>query len=120
MALIRKNDKRKVVTNSHLISIYNVCYKVITKILANKLRNVLSNLVGGEQCGFIPRHCPMNNILSVQEVGHSIEHDLKDHLRMIVKIDVEKAYDTLSCNIVFATLVKIEFPPVWVSWVGLV
>lgn len=96
MALIPKNDSPKIVTNFHLISLCNVCYKVIIKILAKRIRNVLPNLIGRKQCGFIVGHYPMDNILAVQEVAHSIEHDLRSPPRMIAKIDDEKAYDTLS------------------------
>lgn len=54
----------------------------------------------------------MNNILAVQEVAHSIEHDFKDSCRMIVKNNVKKSYAILSWNAVFANLIKMDFPPI--------
>lgn len=80
LALIPKHDKPKIVTDYRPISLCNVCYKVITKIMADRLRNILPNLIGKEQCGFISSHSPLDNILVVQEVAHSIENNSKDPL----------------------------------------
>lgn len=36
---------------------------------------------------------------------------------MLVKIDIEKAYDTLSWSAILATMTKMHFPPRWISWI---
>ena len=36
---------------------------------------------------------------------------------MIVKVDVEKAYDTLSWKVILATLAKMNFPTIWLVWI---
>lgn len=33
---------------------------------------------------------------------------------MLAKVDIEKAYDTLSWNAILATMIKIGFPALWV------
>lgn len=48
-------------------------------LLANRLKIVLPNLVKKEQCGYIASRSPLDNILAVQEVEHSIEQDYKYH-----------------------------------------
>lgn len=37
--------------------------------------------------------------------------------RMIVKIDIEKAYDTISWKVILATLTKMKFSTLWISWI---
>lgn len=55
MALIPKVDHPKKVSNFCLISLCNVCYKIIMKMLANHLKGILVNVISWEQCGFVPR-----------------------------------------------------------------
>lgn len=36
---------------------------------------------------------------------------------MIVKLDIERAYDTVSWNAILATLTRMNFPSKWISWI---
>ena len=36
---------------------------------------------------------------------------------MMIKLDIEKAYDALEWNAILTTFTKIEFPDVWISWI---
>lgn len=77
----------------------------------------MPNLVGREQCGFIGDHNSLDNILTVQEMVHSIKKDFNVHLRIIVKIDIEKVYDMLSQNVILTTVYKMGFLAIWISWI---
>ncbi|XP_039127505.1 uncharacterized protein LOC120263608 [Dioscorea cayenensis subsp. rotundata] len=52
--------------------------------------------VGKEQSGFVSSHSPVDNIIAVQEMIHSINYEKCFPRRMLVKVDIEKAYDTLN------------------------
>lgn len=54
------------------ISLCNVLYKVITKSLVNRLKIVLPNLIGPEQCNFVPWKQIIDNIVLFQEALCSI------------------------------------------------
>lgn len=60
---------------------------------------------------------PFDNILAIQEPSHSLEQDWPTPPRMLMMIDIEKAYDALECYAILATLARMSFPPIWISWV---
>lgn len=117
VTLIPKKDHLKKVSDFRPISLCNVCYKIITKILANRLKLVLNNLISREQSGFIPARTPLDSIIVVQKIAHSINQDKSSPPRMIFKVDIEKAYDTLPWNAALATLARMGFLNIWISWI---
>lgn len=96
MALIPKIDNSKKVSILCPISLCDVCYKIILKILASCLEGNIRRLISREQSGFMPNRTPTDNIIAIQEIVHSINQDLSNPPRMIMKVDIEKAYDTLN------------------------
>lgn len=96
VTLIPKIEKPKLVSDFKPISLCNVNFKIISKILANRLRLVLPLLIGREQAGFVSDRCSFDNIIAVQEIVHSMENDTKNPPRMLIKLDIEKAYDTVN------------------------
>lgn len=64
--------------------------------MANRLKLVLPKLIGIEQAGLVAGRSPFDNIIAIQEIAYSIEKDFLHPPGMIVKIDIEKAYDSLS------------------------
>ena len=71
ITLIPKVDSPKLVIEFSLISLYNVLYKVFSKVLANRLKKFLPNLITENQSAFAKNRLISNNILIAPMIGLS-------------------------------------------------
>lgn len=93
------------------ISLCNVTYKTITKIIANILQTILHQLVGPHQTSFVPGRYIMKNIVVAQDIVHSMRKKTGPRGFMAIKVDLEKAYDRLSWEFINETLSEARIPP---------
>lgn len=77
ITLIPKKDKPKSVSDFKPILLCTVNFKIISKILANRLKLVLPCLIGQEQASFVSDRCSFDNIIAMQEMVHTLESDIK-------------------------------------------
>ena len=77
------------------ISLCNFYYKVIAKILVNRLRPLLSRIIDPSQSTFVPNRWIIENVLVVQEVVHSFKKSQRKKGFVGLKLDFHKAYDCL-------------------------
>ncbi|XP_050207419.1 uncharacterized protein LOC126656837 [Mercurialis annua] len=92
------------------ISLCNVSYKIITKIIANRLKSIMSQIIGPAQTSFIVGRHITDNIILAQEIVHSMRKKKGQKGLMAIKIDLEKAYDKLSWDFINDTLHDIGIP----------
>ncbi|KAL8137624.1 LOW QUALITY PROTEIN: hypothetical protein V2J09_003625, partial [Rumex salicifolius] len=77
------------------ISLCNVIYKVITKVLVLRMQTLLIDLIGPIQGSFILGRVITDNIVLAQEVVHSMRFKKGRKGWMVLKVELEKAYDSL-------------------------
>ena len=70
------------------ISLCRVVYKIITKIVTNRLKEVLPYLMGPTQTSFIPGRLITENIVIAQEVVHSMRKKKGKVGQMAIKVGV--------------------------------
>ena len=63
ISLIPKIDHRELVKHFKPIGLCNVAYKLVTKILSNKLKRIMPLVIAPTQCGFIIGRHGSNNII---------------------------------------------------------
>ncbi|KAK9288102.1 hypothetical protein L1049_016549 [Liquidambar formosana] len=96
IALIPKTDSAYVVHHFRPISLCNVIYKLIAKILSNRLQPFLSKLISPVQAAFVPGRSITDNSIMVHEILHSMKKKSGKGGLMAIKIDMEHAYDKMN------------------------
>ncbi|KAL0420553.1 UNVERIFIED_CONTAM: hypothetical protein Slati_3078200 [Sesamum latifolium] len=109
LLLIPKVQNPTLVAEFRPISCCNVLYKVIIKIIVQRLSGVLDDLISPSQNAFVPGRSIGDNILLAQELFHGYN---QQHLppRCVLKVDIRKAYDTVEWDFRSAVL-KFWFSP---------
>ena len=94
LCLIPKVKSPQKITEFKPISLCNVVYKLISKVLANRLKRVLDAVIDESQSAFVPSKLITDNVLVAFETMHCIDQRKKGkEALMAVKLDMSKAYD---------------------------
>jgi hypothetical protein len=92
--LIQKLNKPTSFSDFRPISLCNLCYNLIEKIIVNRVKPFLSKTLLGEQLGFLKGRQILDEIDTSHEFLHSIK---QKHLKaLILKLDLKKAYDCIN------------------------
>ncbi|CAH9101392.1 unnamed protein product [Cuscuta europaea] len=116
VALIPKTTHSPSVSDFRPISCTNVTYKIITKILASRLGPCLSSVVHPSQGAFVDGRLMTDNIFLAQELVRGYARK-RVSPRCMIKVDIRKAYDTISWAFLEKVLRGIGLPNVFVNWI---
>ena len=115
LTLIPKVDNPQKVTQFRPIGLCNVAYKLITKVLVQRLKHILPDLISPYQASFVPGRQITDNIVIMQEALHTMRRKKGLHGLMAIKLDLEKAYDKLNWNFIRSTLLDMRLPQLMVD-----
>lgn len=92
-------------------SLCNTTCKIITKIITNCIKYYLRNLISPYQARFLKDHRACDNVILIQELMNHITNCKNRIGSIILKLDLEKAFDCLEWSFAYRTLLYFKFPP---------
>lgn len=115
LTLIPKGDSADSPDKFSPIALCNVVYKIISKVLANRLKFFLPLLISHHQSGYVEGRQIMDCIILSHELIHSL--NLRKKLGMMIKLYMSKAFDKISWAYMRAVLEAYEFHKESIKWI---
>ncbi|GAU32101.1 hypothetical protein TSUD_358070 [Trifolium subterraneum] len=120
ICLIPKCDRPNTMRDYRPISLCNVLYKMVSKVLANRLKFCLDSCVSEEQSAFIEGGSITDNALIAIEIIHYLKRKTRGYKgELALKIDISKAYDRVEWGFLKGMLTKMGFSEKWIRWMML-
>lgn len=111
----KKGKDLRFLKNWRPLSLLNTDYKILTKVLANRLQLVIDDIVSKDQNGYIKGRFIGDNIRTIADV---IDYaNLYKQSGIIALLDFEKAFDTVNWTFLEMTLEKFGFGDVFRRWI---
>lgn len=117
IVLIPKIQNPSAINHYRPISLCNTTYKIISKLLVDRLRVVLPNLISPAQSAFIPGRWIAENQLIVQEILHSFKIRKVNGGFVAMKLDLQKAYDRVNWGFLTTVLSRFGFSAKFIGWI---
>ena len=116
IALIPKVKSPERITEFRPISLCIMIYKVVSKVLAKRLKGILPFVVSKNQSAFQAGRLITNNILMAFETLHYMKHHKNGKTRfMAMKLDMSKAYDWVEWKYLEQIMIRMGFAERWVA-----
>ena len=113
--LPKAGKQKQFLKNWRPISLLNVVYKIASGCIANRIKSLLDKLINKDQTGFIKGRFIGENIRLIYDLMNYTELHRIPGLLML--IDFEKAFDTISWKFMFETLDFFKFRPSIKNWI---
>lgn len=116
LMMIPKSECAQTVGEFRPIACCNVIYKVISKVLANRLAPILDRIVDKTQSAFVKGRLISDNIHLAEQFLRQYERKSVSP-RCLLKIDIRKAYDSVDWGFMLDVMRGLNFPERFCGWI---
>lgn len=115
ITLLPKKQDASQVTDFRHISLVHSFAKLVTKIMANRLAPVLPILISPNQTAFVKGQRIHDNFMFVQQMVKALHKNKKKEANILLKLDISKAFDSVSWSFLLEILRHIGFGQRWIN-----
>ncbi|XP_057425987.1 secreted RxLR effector protein 78-like [Lotus japonicus] len=115
IALIPKVDAPQNLNDFRPISLIGCMYKVISKLLAIRLKKVMGKLISEQQFAFLGGRQMLDSVVVVNEAIKAAKRAKKPTI--CFKVDYEKAYDSVRWDFLLYMMGRMNFCRKWINWI---
>jgi len=116
IALIPKSEESSSPDKYKPIALCNIIYKIVSKVIALRLKPMLPLIISPEQSRYVEGRQITDGIILTHEIIHSLKQTKKPG--MLLKIDLSKAFDSISWEYLQKILKAFGFASPWIRWIS--
>ncbi|XP_019240885.1 PREDICTED: uncharacterized protein LOC109220870 [Nicotiana attenuata] len=117
LVLLPKRKEIMTFADMRPISLSNFVNKIFSRVIHERLVEMLPNLISEEQAGFVKGRSIVENVLLTQEIITDIRLRTKAGPNVVIKLDMAKAYDRLSWLFLTKMLRKLGFSEAFIGMI---
>ncbi|CAI7831781.1 unnamed protein product, partial [Closterium sp. NIES-53] len=107
--LLHKKGEMDQLSNYRPITLLTFTYKILAKVVADKIKKILHSVISSEQYGFIPGRRLADGVVLVADIIDAAKNGGEDWYLLLV--DFQNAFDLVSRGFIFHVLDRMGFPP---------
>ncbi|XP_028079407.1 uncharacterized protein LOC114281149 [Camellia sinensis] len=115
IALILKSNSPSCLNDYRPISLIGSMYKLLAKVLLDKLKLIMPKIIGEVQSSFLGGRNILDGVLIPNEIVNGWRKSNSKGL--VLKLGFEKAYDSINWEFLFSMLLNFGFGDNWVRWI---
>jgi len=115
IALVPKVRDPVTLDNYRPISLVGAIYKIISKVLAGRFRTIITSIIDDCQSAFVKGRGILDSVLMANEVVEDMRRN--GGRGLCLKVDFEKAYDSVRWEFLYDMLLRMGFQRKWISWI---
>lgn len=110
IVLIPKVDDPDSPNQYRPLTIGNILYRLLMKLVATRLQKHVKVLISNTQTTFVKGRCISDNTILVREVIHSFNSQKYKEKSFLLKVDINKAFDTVRWEFIWEAMAKVNIP----------
>ncbi|KAL8148945.1 hypothetical protein AgCh_006084 [Apium graveolens] len=120
VVLILKKDNASCLKDLRPIALCNVLYKILAKVLSNRMKEVFPFIISENQSAFVKNRGITDNVLVVFQILHHMSCKKRgEEGEVALKLDIIKAYDRVSWSFLKQRMRIMGFCEIWIDWMML-